>query len=313
MTNRNLQENRDLLEKIFNKFDRYRSGLISFDDTVINVSQYLDSLGNVDNMGFSYLICSELLDICESSYSEDLSNFANAEINRIEYELRDYFKIPKHCCKKLDFDVIVDRTVIKYSAHSKTYRLLNRYREYLGYNPFFYCIYCGHKFSWKIHNKWREIVESKFGPYKEVGLFSGFGEDEWKKLPQKYQTDEWWKELLEYMDEEEIGDEEPQLPPVKPSMQGHCCSDMDTESTIKYEKHLRKYSLIYYHSKHRKYNQIHYCGSCGKELPKSLEKEWRDILEKEFGIKNDIEVGSSQWQQIPKEFKTDEWWKKRGL
>ena len=314
MTNKNLQENRDLLEKIFNKFDRYRSGLATLSATIVDLSQYLNSLGNVNNMNFNYYTCSKLIDICENSYLEDLVTLANEEIDKIEYELRKSFNMPKNCCLELDFDVMIDKTAIKYVSYSKIYRLLNQ-----DLTTFFYfCYYCGYKFSYGIYREWLKISE-KFAPSNEYNYPSVTTVEIYEKLPKKYQTDQWWKELLEYMDEEEIGDEEPETPKAEPSKKGHCCSDMDMnieqESTklIKYEKHIRKYLLTYYHSKHRKYNQIHYCSYCGTKLPKSLEEEWKDILEKEFGSPQDIEVGSSQWQQLPEEFKTDEWWKKRGL
>jgi hypothetical protein len=44
---------------------------------------------------------------------------------------------------------------------------------------------------------------------------------------------------------------------------------------------------------------------------KCLKDEWFDILEKEYELDNpawDLE----QKEKIPAEFKTDEWWKKRG-
>ena len=204
---------------------------------------------------------------CAPDYARDR---VLLEIDKIEYELRDYFDVVKHCCKALDFDVIVDRTAVRCVSYSKTYELLNQISGSDYDSTMYYCIYCGHRFSWKIHKAWYKVT-------KKYGLFSGFGEDEWKKLPKKYQTDQWWKELLEYMDEEEIGDEEPETPKAEPSKKGYCCFAMDSNikytKLIKYEKHVRKYLLIYYHSKHRKYNQIHYCSYCGTKLPKSLEEE----------------------------------------
>ena len=57
---------------------------------------------------------------------------------------------------------------------------------------------------------------------------------------------------------------------------------------------------------------INYCPWCGNALPKSLRKKWFDILKRENNIETDI----GEWRKrkdIPGEFKTDEWWKKRGL
>ena len=59
-------------------------------------------------------------------------------------------------------------------------------------------------------------------------------------------------------------------------------------------------------------NLIWFCPWCGKNLPKGLRKEWFDILEKEYNIETDI----MEWKNrsdIPQEFKSDEWWKKRKL
>ena len=56
---------------------------------------------------------------------------------------------------------------------------------------------------------------------------------------------------------------------------------------------------------------IDYCPWCGTKLPKSVREEWFDILEKEYGI--DHPRYDEQEKLIPEEFKTDEWWKKRGL
>jgi len=57
---------------------------------------------------------------------------------------------------------------------------------------------------------------------------------------------------------------------------------------------------------------IWFCPWCGNKLPKGLRKEWFDTLEKECKIETDI----MEWKNrtdIPQEFKSDEWWKKRGL
>lgn len=58
--------------------------------------------------------------------------------------------------------------------------------------------------------------------------------------------------------------------------------------------------------------KMFYCPWCGSILPKRLRDEFFDILEKEYGIDSDIfEVLHNP--KLPEEFRTDEWWKKRGL
>jgi len=57
---------------------------------------------------------------------------------------------------------------------------------------------------------------------------------------------------------------------------------------------------------------IWFCPWCGSKFPKRLRDEWFDILKKEHNIETDI----GEWRKrkdIPMEFKSDEWWKKRGL
>ena len=55
---------------------------------------------------------------------------------------------------------------------------------------------------------------------------------------------------------------------------------------------------------------IEYCPWCSEKLPTTLYSEWLKILEKEYGL-NDPD-NKEQKLLIPDEFKTDEWWKKRG-
>ena len=49
-----------------------------------------------------------------------------------------------------------------------------------------------------------------------------------------------------------------------------------------------------------------------KKLPKQLGEIWEKLLEKEYGIK-ESDIDYINFSNIPEEFKTDEWWKKRGL
>ena len=58
-------------------------------------------------------------------------------------------------------------------------------------------------------------------------------------------------------------------------------------------------------------NIISFCPGCGKELPKSLQNEWYATLYKEYGIEGEH---ASIWNpMVPEEFKSDAWWKNRGL
>lgn len=56
---------------------------------------------------------------------------------------------------------------------------------------------------------------------------------------------------------------------------------------------------------------LQYCPQCGAEFPKDLTDEWYNIMEKDLGIEYPNDPGKRE--QIPAEYETDEWWKKRGL
>ena len=53
---------------------------------------------------------------------------------------------------------------------------------------------------------------------------------------------------------------------------------------------------------------INYCPWCGSKLPEVLGNVFFETLEKEYNIEADLEL-----KNIPHEFQSDEWWKKRGL
>jgi hypothetical protein len=50
-----------------------------------------------------------------------------------------------------------------------------------------------------------------------------------------------------------------------------------------------------------------YCPWCGSKLPSSLNNKMIDVLKNEYSIEKYEDL------RLPSEFKTDEWWKKRGL
>jgi hypothetical protein len=56
-----------------------------------------------------------------------------------------------------------------------------------------------------------------------------------------------------------------------------------------------------------------YCPFCGTRLP-NFSEEYFDTIEQELG-KNSIPKGcdAEARRHLPQEFKTDEWWKKRGI
>lgn len=90
----------------------------------------------------------------------------------------------------------------------------------------------------------------------------------------------------------------------------HCCNELnyileENRTNMLYDSQLREYQMRV--SKSKAYYHMIFCPWCGKQFTPSLNKEFFEILEKEYGI-DDYHPN-----KIPKEFKTDEWWKKRGL
>lgn len=83
----------------------------------------------------------------------------------------------------------------------------------------------------------------------------------------------------------------------------------DPRIGINYYKRFRRYSidLMGGHAQ----QQAFYCPFCGNKLPSELGDQYVDILKKEYNIYDHWDEG--QTKLIPEEFKSDEWWKKRGL
>ena len=87
----------------------------------------------------------------------------------------------------------------------------------------------------------------------------------------------------------------------------------DPRIPIKYIPRLREYyiPLIEFGVETRVKQGICYCPWCGVKLPESVRDQYFDILETEYGIELNLDM--HEQEGFPEEFKTDEWWKKRGL
>ena len=101
-------------------------------------------------------------------------------------------------------------------------------------------------------------------------------------------------------------------------MMKHCCKVMnyyienyDQDSLVYYDESIRSYALKLHNVEcggtHR---GMLFCPWCGSRLPEELDEEWGAILKKEYGI---TEPFFEDKDKVPPEFRTDEWWKKRGL
>lgn len=107
----------------------------------------------------------------------------------------------------------------------------------------------------------------------------------------------------------------------------HCCENMDfylseKKVSIFYNPIFREY-FINLRSFPEAKHVIYYCPWCGHEFRNSLVEKYYEILEKEYKIlynpssKKYYEIVKEPYDEIdrklPEEFKSDKWWKKRGL
>ena len=91
------------------------------------------------------------------------------------------------CCQDLEHSISIEANLINYDSSIRSFRFIlhdNRYGDYL---PFDYCPWCGTKLPKSLNAEWAEEVKKKIG-YDCVFV------QEWEKLPEKYKTDQWWKE-----------------------------------------------------------------------------------------------------------------------
>jgi hypothetical protein len=81
---------------------------------------------------------------------------------------------------------------------------------------------------------------------------------------------------------------------------------------IIYYPYLREYNILL---KRRSGGSqgICYCPWCGAKLSKDLRDEFYNIFFDELNLTPQKGLGILETPGLPEEFKTDEWWKKRGL
>lgn len=91
-----------------------------------------------------------------------------------------------------------------------------------------------------------------------------------------------------------------------------CCNALnylleDKYCPVKYNEKWREYRIRDFSS--TSVSLMMFCPNCGARLPYSLRDKWFDILEKEYGLEDPMD--DDKKKKVPKEFLTDEWWKKR--
>ena len=102
---------------------------------------------------------------------------------RVEQARRNY-KGP-HCCLTMDRGLVSDAHVLHYSAKYREYGII--IPKSTGCMLMDYCMFCGKKLPISVRDEWFEILE------KEYGLESPCEEDK-KKVPKEFLTDEWWQQ-----------------------------------------------------------------------------------------------------------------------
>ena len=94
----------------------------------------------------------------------------------------------------------------------------------------------------------------------------------------------------------------------------HCCKSMteflkDPAMPLRYLSNTREYGIILRGPS--AIQVLDYCLWCDKRLPPSLRKTLYETIKKEHGIEDYFHISDDP--NIPEEFKSDEWWKKRDL
>ena len=96
----------------------------------------------------------------------------------------------------------------------------------------------------------------------------------------------------------------------------YCCGTFlkyyvnDHRVPISYSPAYRKYYFMVEKELHAIEGLIR-CLQCNKKWPKDLGSTWRKTINKE--LKFDPYEAKNNTVELPAEFTTDEWWKKRGL
>jgi len=103
--------------------------------------------------------------------------------------------------------------------------------------------------------------------------------------------------------------------PIHSDNTKHCCDKMS--SHLSNTKNYIQYYMMYREYCFSPYNDcvfllLDYCPWCGKNLPKNLRSTFFNTLESEYFFEEvGIEIFNNS--KLPSEFRTDEWWRKRGL
>ena len=83
-----------------------------------------------------------------------------------------------------------------------------------------------------------------------------------------------------------------------------------SNSLLEYDPKVRSYLFFLRNDPDGTHQEFNFCPWCAQKLPEDLNEKWEEILKSEHFLEEPCDVEESK---LPKDFQTDEWWKKRGL
>ena len=180
------------------------------------------------------------------------------------------------------------------------------------------CLYCYYQWPGDLSSEFKATLEHEFGITTQSKAYRN------NELPEEFKSDEWWLNREGHQVESAFGLFErhnvirkERVCVLYDNHPMYCCEHFITnciaDARVPYD-----YSPVkrYFYTIHRtrttnEGDRLLACEYCSKEWPKELSKEYDEVLEKEFGITSDSEAYKKN--EVPEEFKSEEWWKKRGL
>jgi hypothetical protein len=218
---------------------------------------------------------------------------------------RPSFKLPE-CCNKLNAEIHKSKSALINSDKSRSYNFLMRRNNFQSL-PVNYCIYCGTKMPDCLYDMWYQILKRQYKLSYDDLEYN-------EKIPQEFLTGEWWRKRniptrLPYLSKRNREKKK-----NRKKRDGCCCFDQQelnkyVNSGFIYNTRFREYGIKTVRQR-GPYLVMNYCLWCGRQLEPSLRDLWAKLLQKEHGIANPFETPIAQ---LPKSFRTDEWWKRRGL
>jgi len=224
-------------------------------------------------------------------------------------------KKTKHCCDLMDKFTEDSRVGISYSKQFRKY-YIDLIHQPAGQGIFF-CPFCGDELPLGLRDLWFEILE------KNYKIDYPRDTDQEKLIPKEFKTDKWWKKRNLKPKKEVLNLD--QLC-VKDNM--HCCKLMgflieEQKVAIYYNPIVREYYIRLWSCPVGR-QIIYFCPWCGYKFTPSLVGNFFQVLNEEYAIsycdyypekyfKANLECEYEVEAVLPEEFKSDEWWKKRGL